>query len=95
MRTAYEVILGPLITEKLSVLAENANVVAFKVARDANKIEIREAVEAIFDKVTVEGVRTVNYRGKPKRMGRFSGRRPAWKKAYVTLGDGQSIAEFS
>ena len=94
MRDAYDVIVGPLITEKMGVIAEKANVVAFRVARDANKIEIREAIEKIF-KVQVEGVRTANFSGKLKRLGRFTGRRPDWKKAYVTLADGQTIPELS
>ena len=94
MKDKYSVILAPLITEKLSVVAEQTNVVAFKVSRDSNKIEIRRAVEQIW-KVKVENVRTANFQGKTKRMGRFVGRRPSWKKAYVTLAEGQTIPEFS
>ena len=93
MRDAYDVILAPMITEKMGVLAEGANVIAFKVAPDANKIEIRKAVESIW-KVEVKDVRTANFRGKVKRMGRFAGRRPDWKKAYVTLAEGQTIPEM-
>lgn len=94
MRDAYDVIIAPVVTEKLARLAEKANVVAFKVHRDANKIQIRRAVEEIF-KVKVEDVRTQNHQGKLKRMGRFEGRRPAWKKAVVTLAEGHSIPELA
>jgi large subunit ribosomal protein L23 len=94
MKDAYDVILGPIITEKMSLVAERANVVAFKVAPDANKIEIRRAVEQIW-KVKVDDVRTASFRGKLKRLGRFAGRRSDWKKAYVTLAEGQAIPEFS
>lgn len=94
MKDPYDVIVGPLITEKMAMVAEKANVIAFKVDRGANKIDIRRAVEQIW-KVKVEGVRTQNRQGKQKRLGRFVGRRPAWKKAYVTLAEGQSIPEFS
>ena len=94
MRTAYEVILGPVITEKMAKVAEKANVIALRVRPDANKIEIQRAVEQIW-KVDVASVRTMNCRGKLKRLGRFIGRRPSWKKAMVTLKEGQSIADFS
>jgi large subunit ribosomal protein L23 len=94
MRTAYDVILGPVITEKMAKVAEKANVIALRVRPDANKIEIQRAVEQIW-KVDVASVRTMNCRGKLKRLGRFIGRRPSWKKAMVTLKEGQSIADFS
>lgn len=90
------VIVGPLVTEKLGKIMEKSNVVAFKVDRDANKIEIRRAVEELGGgKVKVVGVRTLNYDGKLKRLGRFVGRRAAWKKAIVTLAEGQSLPELS
>jgi large subunit ribosomal protein L23 len=94
MKDAWQVIKAPLITEKMSRISEKTNVVAFRVATDANKIDIRRAVESIF-KVKVEAVRTMNRQGKMKRLGRSVGRRSAWKKAYVTLAEGQSIPEFS
>ena len=94
MKNATEIILAPLITEKMARLAEKVNVVAFKVKTDANKIEIQRAVEQIW-KVDVVSVRTINCRGKLKRLGRFIGRRPSWKKAVVTLAEGQSIPDFS
>jgi len=93
MRDAYDVIRAPMITEKMGLLAETANVIAFRVAPDANKIEIRQAVETIW-KVTVKDVRTANFQGKMKRMGKFAGRRSNWKKAYVTLAEGQTIPEM-
>jgi large subunit ribosomal protein L23 len=94
MRDAYDVILAPIVTEKLARQAEKANVVAFKVHRHANKLQIRQAIEQIW-KVEVEDVRTQNHQGKRKRLGRFEGRRPAWKKAIVTLVEGQSIPELT
>lgn len=94
MRTAYDVIIAPLITEKLAKLTEKANVVAFRVRPDANKIDIQRAIEQIW-KIKVESVRTMNREGKRKRLGRFEGRRPSWKKAIVTLAEGQSIPDFT
>ena len=83
------VVQKPIITEKSSILRE-ANTYTFKVDRRANKIQIRQAVEALFD-VKVKSVRTVSVPGKPRRQGMFQGRRPGWKKAYVTLSQGESI----
>ena len=94
MKSAYEIILAPIVTEKMARLAERANVVAFRVRRDANKIEIQHAVEDIW-KVKVESVRTMNRKGKVKRLGRFEGKRPSWKRAIVTLAAGQSIPDFT
>ena len=106
MRDAQSIIKRPLLTEKSSRLRETggaadrhaegdtyAQQVVFEVARDANKLEIRGAVQALF-KVTVTSVRTLVVRGKEKRLGRFSGRRPAWKKAFVTLKPGDNIEFF-
>jgi large subunit ribosomal protein L23 len=84
----------PVITEKSTHIKENLRTVAFKVLRDANKIEIKDAVEKIF-KVKVESVRTANFHGKKRRQGRYTGRRPDWKKAYVTLKQGEKMIEFS
>ncbi len=94
MRDAYDILRGPLITEKLAHLTQGANVAAFKVAVDANKIEIRRAVESIWG-VKVERVRTMNQQGKLRRQGRHEGRKADWKKAYVTLAEGQTIPEMS
>ena len=106
MRTPQSVIKRPLLTEKSARLRETggaaesvaegeeyAQQIVFEVARDANKIEIRNAVQSLF-KVTVSGVRTIIVRGKEKRVGRFTGRRPAWKKAIVTLKPGDNIEFF-
>jgi large subunit ribosomal protein L23 len=84
----------PVITEKSTHVKENLRTVTFKVMRDANKIEIKDAVEKIF-KVKVESVRTANFHGKKRRQGRYTGRRPDWKKAYVTLKEGEKMIEFS
>jgi large subunit ribosomal protein L23 len=93
MRDPRQVVLRPLVTEKATTLKDEHNQVSFQVATDANKIEIRHAVEAIF-KVKVTGVRTQVVFGKEKRMGRYVGRRPSWKKAIVTLGAGSKIELF-
>ncbi|GAB4537420.1 MAG: 50S ribosomal protein L23 [Thermodesulfovibrionia bacterium] len=90
MKALYDILISPLLTEKANILKEANNQVLFKVARDANKIEIKRAVEEIF-KVKVEDVRTVNYKGKKKRMGRYEGRKPDWKKAIVTLKKGEKL----
>jgi large subunit ribosomal protein L23 len=84
------VLLRPLTTEKSMLEKDELNRVTFQVALDANKIEIRQAVEKVFS-VKVASVRTANREGKWKRMGRFEGRRPAWKKAVVTLKPGHKI----
>jgi large subunit ribosomal protein L23 len=93
MRRAHDVIVAPLITEKTTLLKEKGSVLAFRVDRRANKVEIRQAVEALF-KVKVAAVRTQNVGGKEKRMGRNVGRRPDWKKAYVTLKPGEKPVEY-
>lgn len=93
MKDPRQVVLRPLVTEKATTLKDEHNQVSFQVAMDANKIEVRQAVEAIF-KVKVTGVRTQVVFGKEKRMGRYLGRRPSWKKAIVTLGQGSKIDLF-
>jgi large subunit ribosomal protein L23 len=90
MRDARRILKRPLLTEKATILREMANEYHFEVAIDANRIEIKDAVESRFD-VKVKGVRTVKVRGKNKRMGAFEGRRANWKKAYVTLVEGSTI----
>ena len=82
-----------MISEKGTRLREKQNGYLFEVARDANKIEIKRAIEAIFT-VKVEAVRTIRVHGKPKRQGRYAGHRPDWKKALVTLKKGQAIELF-
>jgi len=84
------VLLGPHVSEKGTILAEKHNQVIFRVRRDANKAEIRKAVELMFE-VKVEGVQVLNQYGKTKRFGRLNGKRSDWKKAYVRLAEGQSI----
>ena len=93
MNELYDVIAAPLITEKGTLVNQEGNHVVFRVRRDVNKEEIRRAVESLF-KVRVEKVRTMNYLGKMRRVGRSVGQRPAWKKAYVTLAQGQRIDFF-
>jgi large subunit ribosomal protein L23 len=88
-----EVIRRPLITEKSAEQREDANVVAFEVHRSANKVEVRRAVQAQF-KVKVSEVRIANCHGKIRRQGKFVGRRPDWKKAYVRLAAGEKPPEF-
>jgi large subunit ribosomal protein L23 len=88
-----EIIVRPLMTEKIANLQENENKVAFEVDRSANKIEIRRAVENKFN-VKVKKVATINMKGKVKRLGRFEGRRSHWKKAIVTLREGFNIDFF-
>ena len=92
MKNLYQVIRRPLITEKSTELRDT-NVIAFEVDLHANKIQIKKAVESIFN-VKVDTVRTLRVHGKPKRMGRYAGHRPDWKKAVVTLKKGQSIELF-
>jgi large subunit ribosomal protein L23 len=77
-------------TEKSMQQKDDLNAIAFQVPVDANKVEIRQAVEKVFS-VKVTDVRTAKRQGKWKRMGRFEGRRPAWKKAIVTLAPGHKI----
>lgn len=84
MRDPRAIVKKALITEKGTVLREVRRQYFFEVARDANKIEIKQAVEAIFH-VKVKAVQTLQIRGKVKRQGRFAGRRSDWKKAIVTL----------
>lgn len=86
----FNVILGPHISEKSTICAEGFNTVVFKVTTDAKKHEIKQAIESNFD-VEVEGVRTVNVKGKTKRTGQRMGRRNDWKKAYVTLKEGSEL----
>ena len=90
----YEVIRRPLLTEKGVTKKETERTLCFEVHADANKIQIRAAVEKLF-KVKVEGVRTMNLVGKLRRRGRFSGYRSDWKKAYVKLKAGEKVPEFA
>jgi large subunit ribosomal protein L23 len=87
------VIRRPLITEKTTILREDGRTLVLQVAADANKVQIRRAVETLFGS-KVADVRTATVRGKIKRQGRFAGRRPDWKKAYVRLREGEKMPEF-
>ena len=89
-QNVYQIIRRPRITEKSAMLGSGSNAVVFDVHPLANKPEIKKAVEAIFD-VKVNSVRVTNYLGKVKRVGVRTGRRGAWKKAYVFLKEGSSI----
>jgi large subunit ribosomal protein L23 len=89
----YDIIKSPLITEKTTIQKEASNQVSFKVSRIANRIEIKRAVENIFN-VKVAGVRTMQVKGKTKQRGRIIGKRKNWKKAIVTLMPGERIDFF-
>ena len=93
MKGPRDIIQAPLISEKGTALAESANQFLFKVRPDANKIEVKYAVETLF-KVKVVDVRMARYLGKIRRIGRSMGRRSDWKKAYVTLKEGDKIDFF-
>jgi large subunit ribosomal protein L23 len=86
----FKVLLGPHISEKATVLAESKKQFVFKVATDATKLEIKKAVEALFE-VKVARVTTLNVQGKTKRTARCLGKRNDWKKAYVALQAGQDL----
>ena len=88
-----EIIRRPIVTEKTVGLRETASTLVFQVARDATKIQIRQAVEKLFG-TKVADVRTSLAHGKTKRQGRFVGRRSDWKKAYVRLRDGEKVPDF-
>jgi large subunit ribosomal protein L23 len=89
----HRIILRPVITEKSTELKDSYRVVCFEVARDANKIEIKKAVEHLF-KTKVASVRTQSKTGKVRRVGRNVGKTKAWKKAYVTLREGEKMIEY-
>ena len=93
MRNIHEIVMRPLVTEKSTAQLERDGAYSFVVARDANKIEIAKAIEALFN-VKVRDVRTMQYRGKERRLGKFVGRRAGWKKAVVRLQAGDSIEIF-
>ncbi|MGH7962449.1 MAG: 50S ribosomal protein L23 [Candidatus Binatia bacterium] len=92
-RDIYSVLAAPLITEKATLVNEAGNQVVFRVHPDANKYAIKNAVEALF-KVRVTKVHTIQYLGKERRVGKTKGRKPAWKKAYVTLAPDNRIDFF-
>ena len=93
MNNLFDVIRRPLLTEKSTLLKESQQTLDFEVHRDATKPEIKKAVETLFD-TKVADVRVARVHGKVKRQGRYSGRRPDWKKAFVVLKKGEKMVEF-
>jgi large subunit ribosomal protein L23 len=97
MRTVWDIIKSPVITEKALVAKEESQekqqLLTFRVDRRSTKPEIKSAVEKIFQ-VKVDRVRTINFMGKMARRGRFEGRKPSWKKAYVTLKQGERAVDY-
>jgi large subunit ribosomal protein L23 len=94
MKSAYQIIRRPIITEKGLGIKELQRTLVFEVAAKATKTEVKEAVQSIF-KVKVDAVRTSNFPGKERRRGRFAGYRPDWKKAYVRLKEGEKMPEYA
>ncbi len=94
MKNRYEIIKRPIITEKGMGVKESLHTLVFEVHPGATKVEIREAVQAIF-KVKVESIRTASFLGKERRRGRFTGYRADWKKAYVKLVAGEKMPEYA
>jgi large subunit ribosomal protein L23 len=94
MKSHYQIIRRPVITEKGLAVKENQGTLVFQVATGATKTEIKEAVQAIF-KVKVHSVRTAVFPGKERRRGKFAGYRPDWKKAYVRLKSGEKMPEYA
>jgi large subunit ribosomal protein L23 len=90
----YDVLVRPLVTEKGITKKEDERTLSFQVAAGANKVQIRQAVEKLFN-VKVEDVRTANFDGKLRRRGRFAAYKSDWKKAYVKLQAGQTVPEFT
>jgi large subunit ribosomal protein L23 len=94
VKSAYQIIRRPIITEKGLGIKELQRTLVFEVAAKATKTEVKEAVQSIF-KVKVDTVRTANFPGKERRRGRFAGYRPDWKKAYVRLKSGEKMPEYA
>ena len=104
MNNVWEILKSPIVTEKSVILKEDSSeentdrkagqVLTFRVDKKATKPEIKSAVEEIFN-VKVSTVRTVQYEGKVKKRGRQEGRRPSWKKAYVTLKKGEPMVDYA
>lgn len=94
MKDIYSVIKRPIITEKGMDLKEEKHTLCFEVDVNANKREVKQAVEKLF-KVKVDSVTTLNFFGKERRRGRFTGYKPDWKKAYVKLKAGEKMIEFA
>jgi large subunit ribosomal protein L23 len=92
--TIHDVLKRPVVTEKGITKKEEERTLCFEVAAGANKIQVKQAVEKLFN-VRVEEVRTANFEGKIRRRGRFAGYKSDWKKAYVKLQPGQKVPEFT
>lgn len=90
LRNPHDIIIKPLLTEKSTGLKDRENKLAFKVHKDANRVEVKRAIEEIF-KIKVRDVNIMNLKGKKKRMGKFLGKRPDWKKAIVSLKPGEKL----
>jgi large subunit ribosomal protein L23 len=90
----HDTLIKPLVTEKGITKKESERTLCFQVSKDANKIQIKQAVKKLFD-VDVEEVRTANFEGKLRRRGRFAAYRSDWKKAYVKIAEGQKVPEFT
>jgi len=90
----HDVLIKPLVTEKGLLGKEENGTISFSVNRDANKVQIRQAVEKLFN-VKVSEVRTANFEGKLRRRGKFAAYKSDWKKAYVRLEAGQKVPEFT
>jgi len=88
-----DIVIAPLVSEKSTDQKEKFRTLCFKVHRQANKIQVKKAVEALFE-TQVESVRVINYDGKIKRYGKYSGRRASWKKAFVTLKADAKMIEY-
>ena len=93
MKLYHTIIKRPILTEKSTDLKDSQNTIIFEVAHNANKNEIKSAIEKLF-KVHVESINTSIIRGKIKRTGRFEGKRPNWKKAFVKIREGEKIEIF-
>ncbi len=93
MKNQFRLIKRPHITEKVLLLKEENNKVVFRIRRDTNKIELKNAIESMFN-VTVEAINTLIVKGKKKRLGRHEGKKSDWKKAIVTLKEGDTIEYF-
>ncbi len=93
MKDARDIIIKPVVSEKSMQLMQDNNTYSFQVSKKANKVEIRKAIQEIFN-VKVEKVNTMNVLGKKRRLGRNEGKRPDWKKALVKLAEGDEIEIF-
>jgi large subunit ribosomal protein L23 len=92
--TIHDILVRPLVTEKGMTKKEEERTLCFQVSVDANKIQVKQAVEKLFS-VKVEEVRTANFDGKLRRRGKFAAYKSDWKKAYVKIADGQKVPEFT